>query len=229
MTTKTPRNTPAPAARRARSATKRARPMRRGKGGTYSDAQRTEALRLVATQGMAHAHKVTGVPKSTLSRWAKAAGVDTEGTARQRTAAATEAVRARAATVRLSTVELLEAHIAQAGQYLATVAGANAHAADLIAGLDPDLIEERATIAGPVYLATDPDALAAQKVAAALAGLPLAPRDAEGLLTRAIHDLQLLKGEATERGELVVEFGVPRPNPGATRVVDQDQLGGEQP
>ena len=208
---------------RKRSATKR--PPRRGKGGRYSDEQRTEALRLIETQGTAHAHKVTGIPKPTLTRWAKAAGIDTGAAARRQTAAATEAVRRRAAEVKLTTVQLLEAHVAQAGHYLATVAGANAHAADIIAALDPDLIEERATIAGPVYIPTDPAAHAAKKRAAALADLPLNPRDAEGILTRAIHDLQLLKGEATERGELVVDFTVPRPT-ADTPVVDEDQLAG---
>ena len=51
-------------------------------------------------------------------------------------------------------------------------------------------------------------------------------RDAEGILTRAIHDLQLLNGEATERGELVVDFAVPRPvaaDPDSVPVIDTQE------
>lgn len=224
--TKPKTKTPAPgAAGRVRSGTKRARPMRRGKGGTYTPEQRAKALELVVEQGTAHAHQVTGVPKSTLSRWCKAAGVDTETTARARTAAATEATRARSAEVKASTLELLEEHIAQAGDYIATLSGVNALAARLIARLPADKITRAVGMAGPYAVIDDPDTLEVANVALALAGLPLAARDAEGILTRAIHDLQLIRGEATERGELVVEFSVPRPIPAAVVVVDQAELG----
>lgn len=201
--------------------TKRARPARKSAKGTgarraspgrrYTEEERTEALLLVEEKGTAHAHKVTGIPKQTLSRWTAAAGIDTAGAARARTVAATEASRARAAEVSLSTVELLEQHVAQAGDYLATIAGVNALAARTIAALDPDLIEYVSTMGGPVPVVKDRTAQDLKKIADALGSLPLAVRDAEGLITRAVHDLQLLKGEATERGELVVEFNVPRP------------------
>lgn len=212
---------------RKRSAAKR--PPRKGKGGRYSDEQRAEALRLLAEQGTAHAHKVTGVPKPTLSRWAKVAGIDTEATAKARTAAATEAVRTRAAEVRLTAVQTLEQHIDQAGHYLTTVVGVTAHAADLIADVDPTELRLEHGIAGPYVVVENTAAQDAQRRAMALASLPLNPRDAEGILTRAIHDLQLLKGEATERGELVVDFagGIPRPT--TVDVVDEDELGDETP
>lgn len=228
-TTKTAR--PAQPTTRARSTTKRATPPpRKGPRGAYSEEQRAEALRLVEEHGTAHAHRVTGVPKGTLSRWTKAAGIDTTVVDRRRTAAATEAVRARSAEVKLSTVELLEAHIAQAGEYLRTVAGVNALAAQLIAGGNPDTITMAVGMAGPyAVLAPDSEAAELAKVALALAGLPLAVRDAEGILTRAIHDVQLLRGEATERGELVVEFNVPRPHPGDTPVVEQPRALEEGP
>lgn len=210
MTKSTPKR-PAP---RARSTTKRATPPpRKGPRGAYSEEQRAEALRLVEEHGTAHAHRVTGVPKGTLSRWTKAAGIDTTVVDRRRTAAATEAVRARSAEVKAGTLELLEEHIAQAGEYLRTVAGVNALAAQRIAEADPDLIKIATGIAGPYAVVETPEAAEAAKVALALDGLPLAVRDAEGILTRAIHDLQLLRGEATERGEFLVEFNVPRPAP----------------
>lgn len=213
MTKSTPKR-PAPPATRARSTTKRATPPpRKGPRGAYSEEQRAEALRLVEEHGTAHAHRVTGVPKGTLSRWTKAAGIDTTVVDRRRTAAATEAVRARSAEVKAGTLELLEEHIAQAGEYLRTVAGVNALAAQRIAEADPDLIKIATGDAGPYAVVEAPEAAEAAKVALALDGLPLAVRDAEGILTRAIHDLQLLRGEATERGEFLVEFNVPRPAP----------------
>lgn len=220
MTPKTPPKTPAKPRPRERPAPKtRKAPARRTT--PYTEEERAEALRLVESQGTAHAHRATGIPKQTLSRWSAAARIDTHGAARARTASATEATRARAAEVRLSTVEILEGHIAQAGHYLATLAGVNARAAQLIAAADPDTITIATGLAGPYAVVTDPEASELAKVALALAGLPLAPRDAEGILTRAIHDLQLLKGEATERGELVVEFQVPRPSATtATHVIE---------
>lgn len=208
-----------PARRRTvqRSAAKRAR--------VYPERTRKRALKVIAEEGIAAAHRATKVPRPTLSRWAKAAGIDVGEQARARTAAASATVRARSAEVKASTVELLEHHIAQGGHYLGVVAGVNARAAELIASLDPSRLKVETGMAGPYIVVEDPEAQAAQKVAMALAGLPYAPRDAEGLVTRAIHDLQLLNGEATERGELVVEFSVPRPAPNASTVVEQDQLG----
>ena len=214
MTPKPPPTPPARAARAARSGSESARgkgTTKRKAGQPYPEATKAKALAMLEADGMAEAHRRTKVPKATLSRWARAAGVDLGEQARQRTAAATEAVRARSAEVSASTVELLEQHIAQAGDYLATVAGVNALAAQLIARADPDTISIATGIAGPYAVVSDAQAAEVSKVALALAGLPLAVRDAEGLLTRAVHDLQLLRGEATERGELVVEFTVPRP------------------
>lgn len=218
------RNTAKPTPRKATPSRVRSTPKAREKTPArrttpYSAEQRAEAIRLLETQGTAHAHKVTGVPKPTLTRWAKAAGIDMGDVARRRTAAATEAVRARSAEVRATTVELLEGHIAQAGQFLTTVAGVNALAAQLIATGDPDNIEVAVGMAGPYAVLKDgTQAAELGKVALALKGLPLDVRDAEGIVTRAVHDLQLLRGEATERGELVVEFNVPRPHPATTAV-----------
>ena len=207
MTKNTPRKTASPARPAARSATKRAR-----KPGTaYDEATKAKALARLDADGMAETHATTGIPKPTLSRWARAAGIDLGANARARTEAATEAVRARAAEVSLSTLELLEQHVAQAGDYLATVAGVNALAARLLVGTDPANLERVVTLAGTGIVVSDTQVDEVLKVAQALDALPLAVRDAEGLLTRAIHDLQLLRGEATERGELVVDFAVPRP------------------
>lgn len=214
MTPKTPPKDTRTATKPARSSSESARgkaPARRKPGNAYPDKVKAKALAMLEADGMAEAHRRTKVPKATLSRWARTAGVDLGEQARQRTASATEAVRARSAEVTASTVELLEQHIAQAGDYLATVAGVNALAARRIIAADPDQLVEGIGIAGPYVRLEDPEAQELAKVALALGSLPLAVRDAEGILTRAIHDLQLLRGEATERGELLVEFNVPRP------------------
>lgn len=199
----TPRRTTTPARSTSKSARKAGQP--------YDEAAKAAALEVLEAEGMAEAHRRTGVPKATLHRWAKAAGLDLEGDAQDRTRAAAAAVRQRAVEVTAGTVAQLEAHIAQAGDLLATVAGVNAYAARLIASVDPDKVKRTATLGGFVYTVDDPDVDEVIRVAGAIGDLPLAVRDAEGILTRAIHDLQLLKGEATERGELVVEFAVPRP------------------
>lgn len=212
MTPKNPPKTTRTAPSRARSGGKA-----RGKdsAGRWLPEVRSQAVDLMRSEGMAAAHKETGVPKATLAKWSKSEGIDLGEAARARTAAASEVVRQRAAEVRASTVELLEQHIAQAGEYLSTVAGVNALAAQLIAGADPDLIEVKVGMAGPYAVVNDAAAAELSKVALALGSLPLTVRDAEGVLTRAVHDLQLLRGEATERGELTVEFQVPRPTPPA--------------
>lgn len=209
--TNSPPKTPAKPAKRARSGSKARESTRPAPGKPYDAELKARALEQLAGEGMAATHASTGVAKATLHRWAKAAGIDLGSQARARTATATEHVRARAAEVTLGTVALLEQHVAQAGDLLSTVAGVNALAARMLAGMDPDKLERYSTIAGDKVRVTDPDVDEVLRVAEAIGSLPLATRDAEGILTRAIHDLQLLKGEATERGELVVEFAVPRP------------------
>lgn len=198
----------------------------RAKGRRYTDEEKAAALTLLREEGMAAAHDVYGIPKGTLGRWAKAEGIDLTGAAVERTRAASAATAERHAVARLSTVQLLEQHVERAADYLSNVLEANAEAAALIQALDPDLIKITASIAGPVATLEDEQAQDAGKRALAIAGLPLAVRDAEGILTRAIHDLQLLKGEATERGELVVEFAVPRPvavDPDTIRTYDTQE------
>lgn len=58
---------------------------------TYTQAQKADAVALVAEHGIAHAHRETGIPKSSLSRWAAAAGVDLGTLQREKTAHAVEA------------------------------------------------------------------------------------------------------------------------------------------
>ena len=66
---------------------------------TYTDQQKADALDLCRTQGPSEASRRTGIPKGTLARWSKDAGID--GTYRAaKTQAATEAHKADAAAKR---------------------------------------------------------------------------------------------------------------------------------
>ena len=217
---KPPAKRPARAPSSTRSKTKRApaKPARRTTA--YPAETRATAETLMREESVAAAHDVTGVPKPTLCRWAKAAGIDVGEAARRQTANATEAVRERVARAKLDTVTLLEDHLGEAGSFLSAVVTVNAAAAEAIAGLSDEALVVTVDEDGIPHVSIADEATAKlSRRAHALAGLPLAVRDAEGIVTRAIHDLQLLRGEATERGELVVEFGgIPRPDPRAVKV-----------
>lgn len=51
-----------------------------GKRRTYTDKQRSEALKLYAEDGLSAAHKKTRIPKTTIQSWAKRNGVRTSAT-----------------------------------------------------------------------------------------------------------------------------------------------------
>lgn len=65
---------------------------------TWTPSERAEALAVYAEVGLAGAHQATGVPKATLHRWAKAAGLDTVGATERSIERNTVAARAAAAT-----------------------------------------------------------------------------------------------------------------------------------
>lgn len=67
----------------------------------YTDDEKAEALRLYETDGPSKASKALGIPKGTIGRWAKAAGVGTVPS--EKTRAATEAAQIDAAAVRAAT------------------------------------------------------------------------------------------------------------------------------
>lgn len=172
----------------------------------YTPEDRAKGAARVAAVGLAAAHAETGVPRRTLCDWAKAAGVDLGASVRARTAAATAATTARAAEVRLTVVDRLEAVLeeqlgnARTLGVLEHQAGAAVLASSVtyvrgLAGIEPQL-DQRAR-----------DALAKLRAL----GEAMPKRDVVGAWTRAVHDLALLKGDATERGDLIVRFGIPRP------------------
>lgn len=182
----------------------------------YADEVKDTALDVIRDDGIAAAHDATGVPKPTLSRWAKAAGIVPAGVDDSRTAAAAAGRRRQLEEARGSTIARLEGIAERAGNYLLDVTTVNAELAEAIAVAPLDSLKALPTLDGYIVESDDPDVRAAARRAALLATAPLQVRDAVGVLTRAIHDLQLLKGEATTRGELVVNFAVPRPSPART-------------
>ena len=220
-----------PASARARTETKR--PRGRSNAARWTADQKDEALAALRDVGLAGAHESTGIAKSTLRGWALAAGIDTAGPHAEVLQAARDALEERHLVARLEALPLLERHLQEAGAFVQRVVEVNARAADAVARLDPSLIEVTTGPSGPVVTILNREAADLVRRAQALALLPLSVRDAEGIVTRAVHDLQLLRGEATERGELLVVFGdaVPRPDPKLIDhdVVDQDQLGARTP
>lgn len=118
---------------------------------TYTEAEKTTALALYATDGPTAVAQELGIPASTVVSWAKAAGVRTMRN--ERTAAAVEALQVDGEARR------------------ARLAGRLLDLAEQASELEFDLVKT--------------------------AGL----RDVVGARTRAIHDHQLLTGQATGRVE----------------------------
>lgn len=198
----------------------------------YPDEVRLEVLRrLRAGASIADEHKRTGVAKGTLSRWARTDGIDLGEEARARTAKATERVRELVTEARQTTVTRLEAVLEQElDAHAQRLRLEHALATQLAAALAGDLQDRtgdvfrlmRGETAATVML-RDPDSELAQIVAALeLLNITSPKRDTVGAWTRAVHDLALLKGEATERGAVVVQFGIPRPDTTVVPVPQQE-------
>lgn len=183
----------------------------------YPDEVRERALEVMRVDGLAAAHEATGVPKATLSRWGRDAGVDL-GAAVERSRAASSA---RAAQLADTTVGRLEYIL----DLSTTVISRHMEALADVAELDDDDLGRWSAELGrfipPDDRSATSKALRRQQLLAS-SGVPL--RDLVGVTTRAIHDLQLLRGEATERGEVSVSFAVPRPDPSTVVVVQQEDL-----
>ncbi len=171
------------------------------RGTRWPDDTRERALELIRDAGIAAAHHELAVPKATLTKWARAASIDTTN---PKTAAATAV---RAAQLTEATVTRLEYVIDVASTGLIRRLEANADAGELD---DGDLGEWSTELDRFVPPADKRTAATMMRRYQHLASLE-PTRDLIGALTRGIHDLALLRGEATERGTLVVNFGIPRP------------------
>jgi transposase-like protein len=220
----TPKKPPR-AAGAARSTAKRARgPLKRPARRPWPDDVRERALELLRTDGVAAAHAGTGVPKGTLSGWAKAAGVEvpTHVKAEQLKAAAQLSAAERTVTL----VERLDGIATKSATLLEHLIDGNLDVAELD---DDDLGRWNAELERFVPPEDRTAAAQAMRRQHHLSTL-LPARDVVGVLTRAVHDLALLRGEATERGTIEVSFGaMPRPDARASdaSAVDQDALGDE--
>lgn len=174
---------------------------------------REEALdRLRAGTPAASVAAWAGVHRSTVTRWARASGID-PGTNTERTRAATAA---RAAQLTAATVERLEYLIELASTGLIRRLEANADAAELS---DTDLGDWSNEL-GRFLPANAHAAAVMRRYDHIRAGEPT--RDLSTALSRGIHDLALLRG--AESGTLIVRFGIPRPTEPAeiTENVDTD-------
>lgn len=244
-TSKAPRERPA-ASSAARSTTKRARPGKAkrppaGKG--YDEATRLAVLEAMSPppegygESVADAHRRTGIPKATLSRWAKAAGLELDEAARARTAAAAAHVEAKAAELKVTTAARLEAILEleletherraqlERAAMLEAVRCLNADGQldDLVDG--QRLVTVARTDDRLSILLKAPDSVLGQLLGTlGLLGDVAPKRDNVGAWTRAVHDLALLKGEATERGTILVRFGIPRPDGPAADAMAVDEV-----
>lgn len=179
---------------------------KRASGPPYDARLKARALRqLERGATIAETHRKTGVTKSTLSRWAKAAGIDVGAATRDRLANAAAANEELKLDV-LSRLTRVRDYELTALESLAWSEATYAVAVEADSG-----IYWESGIAGPVAMPSSKDARDA------LARLMLLQRgmhkrDLVGAVGLLVDKLELLAGKATERGELVVRFGIPRPD-----------------
>jgi transposase-like protein len=152
----------------------------------YSDQERADALELYVEHGLAEAARLSGVPRGTLSSWARRAGVHTDAAGASRARARTEAARARWAEVTQEHREEL------AGRLLAEV-----HT--LL-----DQVQEPTTYHHVVTLSGGRDAGASAAVVPVEVPHPVAKDQQARVAAVAalVEKLQLLTGQATERHDL---------------------------
>lgn len=169
--------------------TARKKPPAKKAPAAYDAAARSRALELYGSEGLAAAHRELGIPKPTIVRWARAAGISSAEQAaadRARTEAATRAAQQELA------VQIAKGRAALVPKLVHV---ANAALDSVGARLEAQRAVEKATLDNEYGLVSG--GLMAKRDAME-AGAPL--RAVIGAATRAIHDLQLLTGEETERG-----------------------------
>lgn len=182
----------------------------------WTPEQREKALQAIRETGsIREASRQTGVPKMTLSDWAKDDGIDLAARARERTAAANDVTRATGAEARAALIEKLEAQALDAAETIGTAMRYTRELSHALADLDVVTLTDPDT--GRVSVEFDGDAADTARAAVAkvtaLTTLPIPMRDIVGIQTRAIHDIALLSGDPTERTQTQVVFAVPRPRP----------------
>lgn len=183
----------------ARSTTKNA-------AGRWPPETQARAVDLYTTQGLATAATETGIPKSTIRRWAKNAGVDpaaSRARSTEQTRAATEASVARRAARLAEAREELTERVVEAGLEALELER-------LLLAAHVRAVTEAATNQGKVSEATS------GLLAAAVSGHRLS--EVVGSRTRATHDLLRLLGDGGDQpadAGLTIVFATTAPAPAA--------------
>lgn len=156
--------------------------------GAYPAETRERAVTLYADVGLAAAHAELGIPKPTIKRWADAAGIDAAEVTRRNREQTAAAADSAAATRRKAVEDILERSTVKLAAIVDKALDAT------IAGLNGGTV--------PGQAGTHPALGWAN------------PAQLVGVWTRALHDLQLLRGKDTGQPEghgLTVIFAVPAP------------------
>ena len=201
-----------------------------GRGRSYTEAEKEQAVELARTRGLAHAHRELGIPKGSIQTWLRAARVSLEPTnAVQVAAAVHKAVATVAQADRF--MDFLESVQVQAATFVHTVAGVNREYAQAVAAASPDQLEVNVNpITGEEWARPDPvtapELHALYVKVKALRQASLEVPHAIGAFTRATHDLRLLREQSTENTAIVVQSLVPRPGvvEGEVVVVEVDDV-----
>jgi hypothetical protein len=187
----------------------------------YTDADKTQALELYAADGLAAAHHATRIPRSTISGWARIAGIE-PGRTTDKTAAATAVAAAARAAERQEVSDYVLGRLARKSAHHVETHLDRQPAA--IARLDEALVDYDDAVAAlraqRELDPTDEDAtkalaarvLEARHHAATAQAACLDVRSLVGIISRGVHDHLALEGiaqVADEDGSLVVELVLP--------------------
>ena len=123
----------------------------------YTQEQRDQALNLYRTEGPTAVEKQFGIPKGTVTRWAKAAGVETVSVSITRAGTEAASVYAKARRAELASMLLEDAHRLRAQLWmparLVSFGGKDNTLAETM--LDEPLFVDKKNILGAVGIAVD--------------------------------------------------------------------------
>lgn len=203
----TPRKTSKPPPARAPSAKRSAQksaPAHKA-GRPWPPAVKRDALkRLRAGATVADVHRATGVTKPTLSSWARTAGIDVSSSQTRHATEAKVAELALDAVSRLERIRDYELTALESMAYLEAIAATELEVAERV--------REVSTMGGPIYLpARGSTAEHAGQRLEALKRI-VGKRDLVGAAGLLVDKLEVLAGRATANADIVVRFGIPRPD-----------------
>ncbi|WP_168582376.1 hypothetical protein [Gephyromycinifex aptenodytis] len=112
-------------------------------------------MRIAQAEGIPAAVKATGIPRATVGRALRAAGIDVEGPARQRTAVASAAAAAKVAEARRDVVEQLAAQLDEVAQGVLSRVELHRRLSAAVAAVAPEHLADEASVAGMRAVARD--------------------------------------------------------------------------